>query len=807
MECPSSAPRAFRGDGPMFPSQMYENIRKSFVDYLFKLHWKNGTPITKLPVIEKKELDLYKLFLLVEEFDGIQNVIRNKKFKQIGKRLGISDRVTNVGYVLRTKYNQFILPVEGMLRAKFLPALASKCSPLSARLSVVNDGLGVSDMRLSALSLPPTRPKRAPSNMAHGTRGRPGLMCPGCGERIQLAQFQQHLFDCNLDFYIECFGVAHPEWSERSVRHARALTAGGARSANPHVFVNSAEELGAQEIEDILEALARKERRRVTRRPDSTKEAGADADPEPLQTVSSLLINEKARTMCEFPPARTPIDKTIAPRRFIQKEATSAEDGAFVALRETTQHAFAPFLARYSAFRSESMKNVFEDSVLAEDLRRLCRYFLDQFSATAFRALVRSWPFPSLPLVALPALTESMFSALDISPDVEVLEVGSLPTDAVFERWPRQAGQRLRELRATNWPSFTPAALEAALRSFPNLEVLHIHAALDLCEWPRGFRYFAHMWHFHAAQADSAWSSPAPPAPDTFPGLRLQEVILFGLHPFFNLAMLAEAAPNLERCRLVYAPPPDTPDGCARLQRDLEQRQREFEEKFPSFAAAVAGSFEPLAPGRGEDAPPAPLLFPPERDRPYHDFFNALRMPAGDAVDPAPAPPPGSVTFTIEPTFRLLAPRLSPAHYGLSGLRRLTFLRLEGAVDVEIFVFCLLVPALEEMEIVRSRFQDVSLERVPTFLSAPQRAALVQYYRRFAALLEDMETHKKIVVDEKKRKKFVQHSAVVFIIRLLLKKLDRISVTDCKGRSFDQRMQKSDDSRRFSVSLHQFDEL
>ena len=94
-------------------------VRNLFMQTLLKMHEERGSPLKRLPIIGHKELDIFKLFLLVELKGGFRFVISNKLFKAIGVALEFPTSVTNSGYILRNKYEQILLPFEDQLREIF----------------------------------------------------------------------------------------------------------------------------------------------------------------------------------------------------------------------------------------------------------------------------------------------------------------------------------------------------------------------------------------------------------------------------------------------------------------------------------------------------------------------------------------------------------------------------------------------------------------------------------------------------------------------------------------------------------------
>lgn len=94
---------------------------EKFFVRLSQLHKQKGPSIRRFPVIGHKELDMYQLFLAVEARGGLNEVVKNKKFKEIALELDLPRTVTNAGYVLRTKYESLIQPFENILRDEFYP--------------------------------------------------------------------------------------------------------------------------------------------------------------------------------------------------------------------------------------------------------------------------------------------------------------------------------------------------------------------------------------------------------------------------------------------------------------------------------------------------------------------------------------------------------------------------------------------------------------------------------------------------------------------------------------------------------------
>lgn len=87
--------------------------RKQFLDELFEFMVKRKSPIIELPIIGGQVVDLYKLYLLVVEYDGLKEVNCNRNWGQIASKVGISKyKVTGIGCRLKTIYTNLLYPFE-----------------------------------------------------------------------------------------------------------------------------------------------------------------------------------------------------------------------------------------------------------------------------------------------------------------------------------------------------------------------------------------------------------------------------------------------------------------------------------------------------------------------------------------------------------------------------------------------------------------------------------------------------------------------------------------------------------------------
>eukprot|EP00767_Chilomastix_cuspidata_P003877 gnl/Chilomastix_cuspidata/4006.p1 GENE.gnl/Chilomastix_cuspidata/4006~~gnl/Chilomastix_cuspidata/4006.p1 ORF type:complete len:880 (-),score=336.83 gnl/Chilomastix_cuspidata/4006:539-3139(-) len=833
----------------------FEQQKNEFMNCLFTAHRDKGIPIRKLPIIGHQELDLYKLFLLVEEFQGLKNVIKKKQFKQIGKRLGISDRVTNVGYVLRTKYNQFISPVEDLLREKFLthePPNVTDSLPFFAQTPLAIPGALAEPP--GALEAPPETeaPRSTSSSSAFSSTKRPlggadftfadvskqrktngpTVLCPGCGQSVPLRGFQAHLFDCNLDFYIDCFGVSHPNWArvsvERAVREVSAAPGTPQPLPNLPAMLQNERQVDTQEIVDIFAHLARKERRKSKLESSSSSPFSERDAPQRgfRKHVSPLLVHGKARKMIQFPPKR-PLMKSGAQYPFAAAPAPSYLDGLRAdgapadPLSElvacAVQHIF------HGSGSVRMMNKLIGDSQFVSEkvtdglFLKTTHRFLSMFTPATLFAVVQHWPYRTLALIGLPHVTEEFFASLRLSPHVRNLEVGALPPGVVFERWPAQGTPRLAELQLTGWSTVTPAAIENALGRFPNLETLRVQSAFELDTWPLRLRDAGRFW-FASTGAPPPVQHGEMASGVPFPGFRLQEVALLDLHPFFNLGMLAEAAPNLERCRLVYATQPEYSLPEEDLERRFNFKKHDYSLRYPQFLEAARGDggegFKALFPhglpwAHPEPTPDVqPLTAEDPRGPPPLGFFAPTPLcEVGDASSPGgDASPSGERTeIPFEPTFRELLPLQPPAFYGMQAMRRLVYLRVEGRVSIDLLSFLSWVPQLEEVELRGCSFAEFCFWRISRYLNAAQRGKLQAMFQRGAHGVgkhggaHHMHEHMSSMPPSPppppscggEGSNFIKQRPFTFLLHLFLVNLKRISFADCNGRFFDQKLHES----------------
>ncbi|GAN06616.1 histone demethylase JARID1A [Mucor ambiguus] len=85
----------------------------NYLEQITKYHKLTGKSITKLPQLDKRPIDLYKLKNEVAARGGVQEVTRLKKWAEIGRELGYARKqCTSMSNALKTAYQKVVLPYE-----------------------------------------------------------------------------------------------------------------------------------------------------------------------------------------------------------------------------------------------------------------------------------------------------------------------------------------------------------------------------------------------------------------------------------------------------------------------------------------------------------------------------------------------------------------------------------------------------------------------------------------------------------------------------------------------------------------------
>ncbi|ATY62805.1 PHD transcription factor (Rum1) [Cordyceps militaris] len=89
----------------------------TYLDGLGKFHKQQGNNLHRLPYVDKKPLDLYRLKKAVESRGGFDNVCKLKKWAEIGRDLGYSGKImSSLSTSLKNSYQRWLCPYEEYLR-------------------------------------------------------------------------------------------------------------------------------------------------------------------------------------------------------------------------------------------------------------------------------------------------------------------------------------------------------------------------------------------------------------------------------------------------------------------------------------------------------------------------------------------------------------------------------------------------------------------------------------------------------------------------------------------------------------------
>lgn len=83
------------------------------MDQLTKFRVISGKPVVRIPLLDKKPIDLYKLKKEVAARGGVEQVTQQKKWAEIGRELGYARKnCTSMSNSLKSAYTKLVLPYE-----------------------------------------------------------------------------------------------------------------------------------------------------------------------------------------------------------------------------------------------------------------------------------------------------------------------------------------------------------------------------------------------------------------------------------------------------------------------------------------------------------------------------------------------------------------------------------------------------------------------------------------------------------------------------------------------------------------------
>jgi len=99
-----------------------DDERRTFLDKYLAFMSVNGTPITKVPIVCKQPLDLYRLFRAVLMRGGLQEVMKKKQFREVLKSIDLASTNASLAYTVKNQYTKYLLPFENKMKDSFLRA-------------------------------------------------------------------------------------------------------------------------------------------------------------------------------------------------------------------------------------------------------------------------------------------------------------------------------------------------------------------------------------------------------------------------------------------------------------------------------------------------------------------------------------------------------------------------------------------------------------------------------------------------------------------------------------------------------------
>ncbi|XP_074547704.1 AT-rich interactive domain-containing protein 1B-like isoform X4 [Halichoeres trimaculatus] len=108
-----------------------EPERRSWVERYLNFMEERGTPVAQLPIVGKKPLDLWKLYISVREIGGLAMVNKNKKWRELSTNLNVGTSSSSAS-ALKKQYIQYLFAYEcKMERGEEPPADSSSSSSMA----------------------------------------------------------------------------------------------------------------------------------------------------------------------------------------------------------------------------------------------------------------------------------------------------------------------------------------------------------------------------------------------------------------------------------------------------------------------------------------------------------------------------------------------------------------------------------------------------------------------------------------------------------------------------------------------------
>lgn len=140
------------------PQRVYQLLeqngaRMKFIAELREFLEARGTPLTRIPVVGGRDLDLQKLFRTVKALGGHHRVVAGRRWPEVVAALGLS--TAHSSYMLRQHYAKILLAYEQHLDQQSRSAGAPPTAHPPPALAAAEQGAASSPLPLCPISLPP----------------------------------------------------------------------------------------------------------------------------------------------------------------------------------------------------------------------------------------------------------------------------------------------------------------------------------------------------------------------------------------------------------------------------------------------------------------------------------------------------------------------------------------------------------------------------------------------------------------------------------------------------------------------------
>lgn len=147
-------------------------VRLDFLDQLAKF-WELQGSTLKIPVVERKILDLYALSKIVASKGGFEMVTKEKKWSKVGSRLGYLPG-KGTGSLLKSHYERILYPYELFQSGVSLMGVQMPDLDLKEKVEaeVLSTDIQPSPERGTRMNIPPKRTRRVKSQSDSGEVNR-----------------------------------------------------------------------------------------------------------------------------------------------------------------------------------------------------------------------------------------------------------------------------------------------------------------------------------------------------------------------------------------------------------------------------------------------------------------------------------------------------------------------------------------------------------------------------------------------------------------------------------------------------------